>query len=82
MRLVHIKRFKARLEQVEGGRSDIQATVSSLVSQGNALSGLVVGTAHRPQHRGSPDGYDRGPHAIPFSPRPETVVEHNVETQR
>ena len=32
MRLVHIKRFKPCLEQLEGGRSDIKASVRSLVS--------------------------------------------------
>lgn len=81
VRLVQVQRLNPCLEQVEGGRSDIEALVSGLVSNGDALSGLVIGTAYSPQHRGGPNAFDRSPHAIPFSPRPETVIENNVEAQ-
>ena len=54
VRLVRVQRLNPCLEQIEGGRSDIEAPVSGLVSKGDALSGLVIGAAYGPQHRGGP----------------------------
>ena len=56
--------------------------MSGLVPERDALSGLVIGTAYSPQHRDCPYVGDHSPHAIPFRPRPETVIENNVEPQR
>lgn len=82
VRLVHVQRLNPRLEQVESGRSNIKASVGGLVPKRDALSGLVIGTACSPQHRGCPYVRDHSPHAIPFRPRPETVIENNVQPQR
>jgi hypothetical protein len=55
--------------------------MSGLVSEGDALSGFVIGTANGPQHRGGPNVLNRSSHAIAFSPRPEAEIEDNVEAQ-
>jgi hypothetical protein len=79
MRLVYVQRLNPRLDEVEGGRSDVKATVSGLVPESDTLSSLIIGTAHSPQHRVGPYVHDRSSYAIPFSSRPKAVIKNNVE---
>ena len=79
MRLVHVQWLNPRLEQVEGGRSDVKATVSGLVPESDTLPSLIIGTAYSPHHRVGPYVHDRSSYAIPFSSRPKAVIENDVD---
>jgi hypothetical protein len=81
VRLVYVQRLDPCLEQVEGRRSDVQATVSGLVPESDTLSSLIIGTAYSPQHRVGPYVRDRSSYAIPFSSRPKAEIENYVEAQ-
>ena len=79
VRLVYVQRLNPRLEQIEGGRSDVKATVSGLVPESDTLSSLIIGTAYSPQHGVGSYVHDRSSYAVPFSSRPKAVIENNVE---